>query len=61
MEDLMNVIEQLGIPNSIAIALVVIYFIVQVIGELVELSGKAVPEFFKIRKFFQRKKLIRQT
>jgi hypothetical protein len=34
----------------------VIYLVAQVVGELLELKGKIVPEFFKIRKLFQRKK-----
>lgn len=60
MDAIQSVIVALGIPSSIAIGLVVIYGILQLIGELVELSGKVVPEFFKIRKYFQRKKKARQ-
>lgn len=56
MGGLIDAIEFLGIPGSIAVALVVLYLIMQIIGELVELSGKVVPEFFKIRKYFARKK-----
>lgn len=53
---LIDAIEYLGIPGSIAIALVVLFLIIQIIGELAELCGKVVPEFLKIRKYFQRKK-----
>ena len=60
MDAIQSVIVTLGIPSSIAIGLVAIYGILQLIGELVELSGKVVPEFFKIRKYFQRKKKARQ-
>lgn len=60
MDAIQSVIETLGIPSSIAIGLVAIYGILQLIGELVELSGKVVPEFFKIRKYFQRKKKARE-
>lgn len=60
MDAIQSVIVTLGIPSSIAIGLVVIYGILQLIGELAELSGKVVPEFFKIRKYFQRKKKARE-
>jgi hypothetical protein len=56
VEDLMKAIEYLGIPTTIAIVLVGLFLITQVVGELVECMGKIVPEFFKIRKFFKRKK-----
>ena len=52
----MKGIEFLGIPATIAIALVGLFLILQVIGELCELKGKIVPEFLKIRKYFKRKK-----
>ena len=56
MGDIMKGIEFLGIPATIAIALVGLFLILQVIGELCELKGKIVPEFLKIRKYFKRKK-----
>lgn len=56
MGGLMDAIEYLGIPGSIAIALVALFLIMQIIGELTELCGKVVPEFLKIRKYFKRKK-----
>ena len=56
MDALKRIIETLGIPQSIGLALLLIYCLLQLIGELVELRGKIVPEFFKIRKFFQRRK-----
>lgn len=43
-------------PTKVAIALVGIFFILQIIGELLEFKGKVVPEFIKIRKYFRRKK-----
>ena len=52
----MDAIEFLGIPGTIAIVLVVLFLIMQVVGELLEFKGKIVPEFLKIRKFFKRKK-----
>ena len=56
MGDIIKAIEFLGIPVTIAIALVGLFLILQVIGELCELQGKIVPEFLKIRKYFKRKK-----
>ena len=41
---------------TVAIALVGLFLILQIIGELLEFKGKAVPEFIKIRKYFKRKK-----
>lgn len=56
MGDIIKGIEFLGIPATIAIALVGLFLILQAIGELCELKGKIVPEFLKIRKYFKRKK-----
>ena len=43
-------------PTKVAIALVGVFLVMQIIGELLELKGKMVPEFIKIRKYFSRKK-----
>jgi len=56
MGDIIKGIEFLGIPATIAIALVGLFLILQIIGELCELKGKIVPEFLKVRKYFKRKK-----
>lgn len=56
MGDLLKGIEYLGIPGTIAIALVGLFVVCQVIGEISEAFGKIVPEFLKIRKYFSRKK-----
>lgn len=53
---MVSFIEYLNIPTKIAIILVGIFFVLQIIGELLEFKGKAVPEFLKIRKYFIRKK-----
>lgn len=53
---MINYIEYLGIPLKIAIVLVAIFFAMQAIGEFLEFKGKVVPEFFKIRKYFARRK-----
>ena len=53
---MINYIEYLGIPLKIAIVLVVVFFVMQAIGEFLEFKGKVVPEFFKIRKWLTRRK-----
>lgn len=56
MGSLIDAIEYLGIPGTIGVVIIALFFISQIIGELIELKGKVVPEFFKIRKYFKRKK-----
>lgn len=53
---MLQYIEYLGVPTSIAITLVALFLMSQVVGEVLELCGKVVPEFIKIRKYFHRKK-----
>lgn len=52
---MINYIEYLNMPTKVAIALVGIFLIMQVVGELLEFKGKVVPEFVKVRKYFSRK------
>lgn len=61
MKNLIDGIEFLGLPTTMAIVVVGVFFILQIIGELLEFKGKAVPEFIKIRKYFKRKKQERET
>lgn len=42
------------------IFIIVLFIIIQIIGELLEFKGKIVPEFMKIRKRFERKKQERE-
>ena len=56
MGNLISGIEFLNVPTTIALILVGLFLILQVIGELLEFKGKAVPEFIKVRKYFRRKK-----
>ena len=42
-------------PTKVVIALVGMFLVMQIIGELLEFKGKVVPEFVKIRKYFSRK------
>ena len=53
---MLNYIEYLNIPTKIALGLAISFFVLQLIGELLEFKGKVVPEFLKIRKYFKRKK-----
>lgn len=52
----MKGIEFLGIPTTITIIIVGLFFIMNIIGEIIEWCGKVVPEFLKVRKYFQRKR-----
>ena len=53
---MLNYIEYLNMPTKIAAALVGAFFVLQIIGELLEFKGKIVPEFLKIRKYYARKR-----
>ena len=58
---MLNYIEYLNVPSQIAIALIVVLFVLQLIGEFLNFKGKAVPEIMSIRKYFSRKKLERKV
>lgn len=58
---MLSYIEYLNIPSKVAIALVVLFFTLQVIGEFLSFKGKAVPEIVSLRKYFARKKAERET
>lgn len=53
---MLNYIEYLNIPTTVAITIVAAFLIMQIVGEMLEFKGKVVPEFLKIRKYFSRKK-----
>ena len=53
--------QHCNIPIGFMIANVVFFAISNIIGELLELGGKVVPEFVKFRKYFARKKQERET
>ena len=57
---MLNSMEYLGLPTTIIIIVVAVFLVIQCIGELIEFKGKAVPEFFNIRKYFTRKKAERE-
>lgn len=49
-------LEYLNMPTKIGIIIIGLFVVMQIVGELLELMGKAVPEFVKIRKYFTRKR-----
>lgn len=53
--------EYVGVPTMVVVGLAFIFFVMQLIGEVLEWKNKVVPEFMKIRKYFQRKKQERQA
>ena len=53
-------IEYLNVPTKVALSIVALFLITQVVGELMEVQGKVVPEFVKIRKYFSRKRQERE-
>lgn len=53
--------EILGIPLSVTVVIVAILFIINIVGEVLEFKGRAVPEFIKFRKYFARKKQEREA
>lgn len=53
---MLGYIECLNLPTQITFGLVVLFFVVNLIGELLEFKGKVVPEVMKIRKYFKRKR-----
>ena len=59
----MNMIEDaiatLGIPGSIAVVLLMLFAVLQLIGEFIEAFGRVAPTFLKVRKIFiARRKLL---
>lgn len=53
---MISYLEYLNMPTKVALIIVGVFFILQIIGEILEFKGKVVPEFVKVRKYFQRKK-----
>lgn len=53
---MVSFVEYLNVPTKVAIVIIGVFFVLQIIGELLEFKGKVVPEFIKVRKYFARKK-----
>ena len=60
----MNLIEEaiatLGIPGSIAVVIVIIFAVLQLIAEFIEVTGKVSPAILNIRKWIMRRAKKRQ-
>lgn len=54
-------IAYLNLPTKAGIAIVALYAMLQLLGEILEIKGKTVPEIMKVRKYFARKKQERET
>ena len=48
-------IATLGIPGSIAVVMLIIFAVLQLIGEFIEAFGRVAPTFLKVRKIFTKK------
>lgn len=48
--------QYLGLPTVVISAIVGVFLIIQIIGEIIEFKGKTVPEIIKVRKYFKRKR-----
>jgi hypothetical protein len=53
---MLGYIEYLKLPATVAGIIVGIILVANLVGELLELKGKVVPGFMKIRKYFKRKR-----
>lgn len=53
---MIDYVEYINIPTKVAIAVIALFFIMQLVGEFLEFKGKVVPEFVKNRKIFARRK-----
>lgn len=58
---MVNYVEYLGLPASVAIGIIFAFFVLQAIGEILEFKGKIVPEVLKVRKYFARKRQERES
>lgn len=53
---MLGFIEYLGIPVSIGVFVVALFFILQIIGALMELKGYVAPGIMNVKKYLERKK-----
>lgn len=58
---MLSYVEYLNLPTTVAIILIATFLAIQLVGELLEVKGRAVPEFVKIRKYFARRKMEREV
>lgn len=60
MGDLLKGIEYLGIPMTVAVILVSIWLVLHIVGFILDIKKKAVPEIINIRGYIRRKKEDKQ-
>lgn len=53
---MLNYIEFLKIPAGVGLVLAVIFFVLQIVGEIITIKGKVAPEFMRAKEWFNRKK-----
>ena len=53
---MINYLEYLNTPTKIGTVIILAFVIMQIIGEILEFKGKIVPEYLKVRKYFNRKR-----
>lgn len=58
---MIDYVEYLKLPAQSAFLLIILFLILQIIGGILEVKGKFMPEIFRIRKIFVRKKLNHKT
>lgn len=58
---MINYIEYLNVPEKIGLTVIVVVFVSQIIGIVLDLKGIVVPEIINLRKYFRRKKEERKT
>ena len=57
MQNLIKFLEEIeGVPFGLILGLMAVFALMQATGEFLELKGKIVPEFMKVRKYFKRRK-----
>ena len=58
---MLDYLEYLNVPTKVALAMVVVFFCVQLIGGFLDMKGKVVPEYLNIKAYFSRKKREREV
>lgn len=48
--------EHINMPTKVIIVIILLFVVMQIVGEILEFKGKVVPEFVKVRKYFTRRK-----
>lgn len=57
---MLDYIDYFGLPASVAICLVVVFFFMQFVGNILDIKGKAVPEIMNMKKHIKQRKKERE-